>query len=323
MAGEAGVTEKTIRRDLDLFRSVGFPLEEEAGEFGRKTWRMRREPTGPPLAFSTDEAAALFLCRRLLEPLAGTLLWEAVQNALSKVRATLSPLALDYLSTLDRVLFSTTSGAHDYSARGETIDLLQVSIEDRKCVRLLYRSERSVEASWREVHPYGLVQHRGALYLVALDPAMERVKHYKVDRIEDAEDCPTPFRMPPGFALEHHLAPSFAVYQREGQESHVIVNFAADVARYVEESKWHDSQALVRQPDGSLVADFRLSSTEEIKHWVLSFGPKAVVLGPKSLRDQIAAELGEMQRLYDETPSKNLAHAPARDADLGQPSKGD
>jgi predicted DNA-binding transcriptional regulator YafY len=40
MADEAGVTVKTVRRDLDLFRAVGFPLEERVGAFGRKTWRV-------------------------------------------------------------------------------------------------------------------------------------------------------------------------------------------------------------------------------------------------------------------------------------------
>ena len=41
MAQEMGVNEKTIRRDLQVFRDVGFPLEEEVGDFGRKTWCLR------------------------------------------------------------------------------------------------------------------------------------------------------------------------------------------------------------------------------------------------------------------------------------------
>lgn len=40
MADESGVAAKTIRRDLDLFRSLGFDLEESVGEFGRKTWKI-------------------------------------------------------------------------------------------------------------------------------------------------------------------------------------------------------------------------------------------------------------------------------------------
>lgn len=299
MASEADVTDRTIRRDLDLFRGLGFPLEEESGDFGRKTWRMRRETTCPPLAFCLDEAAALFLCRRLLEPLSGTLLWDAVQSALGKVRATLSPHALEYLSKFDRVLFNTAPGAHDYSSRGEIIDSLQVAIEDRRCLWILYRSERSPESSRREVHPYGLIQHKGALYLVALDANADRVKHYKVDRIEDAEDCPTPFRVLPGFALKDHLAPTFGVYLTGGDATAVRIRFSPEVARYVEESRWHDSQNLVPQSDGGVIAEFTLTSLVEIRSWVSGFGSKAVVLEPEELRREIVEDLRRTLTLYE------------------------
>jgi len=38
----SGVSEKTIRRDLIFFKEVGFDISETVGEFGRKTWRVRR-----------------------------------------------------------------------------------------------------------------------------------------------------------------------------------------------------------------------------------------------------------------------------------------
>ena len=40
MAREHNVVERTIRRDLDLMRSVGLPLVESVGDYGRKTWRL-------------------------------------------------------------------------------------------------------------------------------------------------------------------------------------------------------------------------------------------------------------------------------------------
>ena len=67
MAQEMGVVQKTIRRDLDLFRSVGFPLEEVVGERGKKTWRMVHDFRQPPLSFTFEEAVALYLGRRFLE----------------------------------------------------------------------------------------------------------------------------------------------------------------------------------------------------------------------------------------------------------------
>jgi proteasome accessory factor B len=67
----------------------------------------------------------------------------------------------------------------------------------------------------------------------------------------------------------------------------------------VTEARWHPSQKLTAQRDGSLLAEFMLNSTEEIKSWVLSFGVHAVVLEPSTLRDEMRAEIQSMLGLYE------------------------
>lgn len=291
MVAELGVSDKTVRRDLDLFRRVGFPLEESVGEFGRKTWRIVAAGAQPPLSFCFDEAVALYLGRRLLDPLAGTAFGDAARRAAAKVRATLGRSALEYLDRFAGLFHPTSFGDHDYAPHAERIDGIQVAIEDGRVVRLRYRAEREATATDREVHPLGWIYHRKALYLIALDPEPGRVKHYKVDRVEAAEALDRPFRRPEGFDVEAHLASSFGVYQRDGAPTTVRVRFAPAAARYVQESRWPACQRLTPEPDGSVLAEFRLSSTEELKRWVLSFGAKAVVLEPESLRREIADEL--------------------------------
>jgi predicted DNA-binding transcriptional regulator YafY len=83
----------------------------------------------------------------------------------------------------------------------------------------------------------------------------------------------------------------------------VKIKFLPAAARYVLESQWHDSQKLTKQRDGSLLAEFHLSDTEEIKRWVYSFGSSAIVLEPESLRAQMAQELAATLRAYGEEPA--------------------
>ena len=187
MAADLGVTDKTIRRDLALFRGLGFPLEERVGEFGRKTWRIVGARDQPPLAFRYDEAIALYLGRRMLDPIAGTPFWEAAGNAFRKIRAVLGDGALAYIDRFSGLFHRTGVGLHDYASQSELIGDLLVAIEDGKQTRLRYRSEGMAEATDRVVHPYGLIDHRGALDLVALDPQDGKLKHDKVGRIEAAE----------------------------------------------------------------------------------------------------------------------------------------
>lgn len=135
-----------------------------------------------------------------------------------------------------------------------------------------------------------------------------KVLHFKVDRIEDATAGPFLFEPPADFDLQDHLAGSFGVFQGDGDLT-VRVRFLPRVAPYVLESKWHDSQQLSKQKDGSVLAEFHLSSTEEIKRWIMSFGQYAVVLEPELLRRELQQELQAMHLLYAEpsTPAAKNA----------------
>jgi len=312
MAEELGVVDKTVRRDLSLFRSVGFPLEESVGEFGRKTWRIA-VGTRPALSFTFDEAVALHLGRRLLAPLAGTAFGDAARRAADKIRATLGRPALEYLDLFAGFFHATAFGSHDYARRNDVIDAVLVAVEDGRAVRLLYRSERETAPSHREVHPCGLIYHAGALYLAALDPGQGRIKHYKVDRIEDAEALDRPSRRPAEFDATAHLASSFGVYHREGTPTKVRVRFAPAAARFVSESGWHASQRLTDLPDGGVLAEFRLSSTEALKRWVLGFGAKAEVVEPDWLRSEVAEELRATVAAYSSREPRPRGERAARD----------
>ena len=298
MAAEMEVSEKTIRRDLETFQTAGFPIREKVEEFGRKKWHVEADPSQPGLSFAFDEAIALYLGRHLLEPLAGTLFWEAAQRAFKKIRATLGKDALSYAERFAGMFHQTVVGVSDYSKKADLIDVLMVGIEDRKAVFLTYQSMQATEPVTYDVYPYGLTYHRGSLYLVGRAPRHDEIRHWKVNRMEDAEVTQVRFTIPDNFNLQEHLAKSFGVYHGSGN-AHVRVRFDAVVARYVEESNWHPSQKITRTKGGSLVAEFDLSDYEEIKRWILSFGQHAEVLEPAELRGEIFEELSVLLAVYD------------------------
>lgn len=294
---ELGVSEKTVRRDLETFVEVGFPLEEIRQEHGRKAWRLAPDRNQPGLSFAYDEALALYLGRRFLEPLAGTPFWNAAQQAFRKIRALVGEGALKYAENFGQFFHRTTVGASDYSKKADIIDALMVGIEDAKAVFLTYQSLQATEPVTYDVYPYGLVYHRGALYLVGYAPDHKAIRHWKVDRIENAEVTEFPFPRPKDFDLQEHLRGSFGVFQGKG-EVRVKVRFSPVVARYVCEGEWHATQTLSAQKDGSVVAEFELSNTEEIKRWILSFGQHAEVLEPEELRKSVLQEVEAIAHAY-------------------------
>ena len=294
---ELGVSEKTVRRDLEIFQKVGFPLCEKVGEHGRKAWLIQSTAGQPGLSFTFDEAIALYLGRHFLKPLAGTVFGQAAQRAFKKIRATLTPGALKYIERFAAVFHQTMVGVSDYSQKADLIDELMTGIEDRRAVFITYQSQQATEPVTYDIHPYGLIHHSGSLYLAGWAPDHEQVRHYKVDRIEAVELTNAPFQRRADFNLQDHLAKSFGIFHGDG-DLRAKIRFSSKVARYVREKTWHESQKLTPQPDGSLLAEFRLGSTEELKSWVLGFGKEAEVLEPESLREAIVAEVRKMLDSY-------------------------
>jgi predicted DNA-binding transcriptional regulator YafY len=310
MAAEQGVSEKTVRRDLETFQQVGFPLQEAVCEHGLKKWRIDPERNQPGLSFAFDEAIALYLARRLLEPLAGTPYWEAAQRAFKKIRSSLGEGALGYIERFGAVFYKTTFGQHDYGRKAEIIDRLTMAVEDRRAVFITYQSLRATEPVTYDLYPYGLVYHRGALYLVGWAVDHKEIRHWKMDRVEAVELTQIHFQRSEDFDLRRHLAGSFGVYHGKGDVC-IRVRFSKTVARYVLESKWHESQRLLPQKDGSLVAEFRLSDTEEVKSWILSFGQHAVVLAPERFANELRNEATEMLRAYSLAFSHDEQQSPS------------
>ena len=239
--------------------------------------------------------------RQFLEPLAGTPFWDGQQKVFSKIRGALGPSAINYLKKLAASLHATTVGASDYSKRSELIDRLMVAVEDHLVSLIVYQSDRSTEPVEQEVYPQGFVFHRGSLYLIAWSSRRGEIRTYKMDRIEDVHSTKLPAAVPQNFDLAEWLQHSFGVFRSGSTELQTIrIHFARDVARYVQESRWHGSQKLTPQPDGSLIAEFRLPDTQEIKRWIMSFGPNATVLAPKELIEEISNDLRRMLARYIE-----------------------
>jgi predicted DNA-binding transcriptional regulator YafY len=245
LAEEAGVCLKTIRRDLDAFRKAGFPLQEIVGDFGVKKWHLASSKPPAELKFTWEEAAALYLGRRLLDPLVGTIFWQAAWEAFRKIQAVLEPVPREYLDKFAKMFCQTTIGMHDYTTKSDLIDSLMQAIEDSRAVALTYKALQATEPVTYTVHPLGLAYHRGSLYLVGRTRRHEDICHWKVDRIDAVKLKDQRFERPDDFDLQEHLSKMFGVFQGDGEVC-VKIRFLPTVARYVGECSWHR----FRQPRG-------------------------------------------------------------------------
>ena len=71
----------------------------------------------------------------------------------------------------------------------------------------------------------------------------------------------------------------------------VRVRISPGWARWVAEKIWHESQKITKLANGGLEITFRVAGLDEVKRWILSFGPECQVLEPEKLRKLVQQEL--------------------------------
>jgi predicted DNA-binding transcriptional regulator YafY len=201
---------------------------------------------------------------------------------------------------------------------------------ERRVVQLVYRSGRATEPISRDVHPRGWIFHpkNSAVYLMAYAPDHGEDRLYKLDRVESAFVTDLRFPKREEFSPAEFLAGALGVYRghADGKPTTVRVRFHPSAARFVNEKRWHVSQTLRPQPDGSLIAEYRLTSLVEIKSWLLSWGRRVEVLAPPALITDLRTEAAALHEMYSPSAgtvvqaSQLASRRPAAQPD-GGPSK--
>jgi predicted DNA-binding transcriptional regulator YafY len=277
LARSEELSVKTIRRDMRMLQEEGIPIEETLGDRGMRLLRISAPLT--ELTFEYDELLSLYLGRRLLEPFAGTPLFEGIHSLFQKLEHRLFRESRSVLQELSDGFHQTKIGISDYSDRGQLITTVLEAVRNRIVLRLLYQKNAAPHPSAYLLHPYSLVHHHGALYLIAFEPAAN-------------------------FDPEEYLEQGFGIFSPSGRTCRVRIHFAAQVAATVAESRWHRSQEIEKHPDGSLTLELKLRNLEEVKTWVQSFGPLAKVLEPEELVDAIIRDLAAALQAY----TRNTEH---------------
>lgn len=174
LAGELGVTARTLRRDVDKLRSLGYPIHSSSGAEGG--YQMGAGADMPPLLLDDDEAVAVFVG---LQQIAGV--GEAPVRALAKMEQILPPRLAKRVAALRAVV--VTSGRGEVAVDARTLTLLAGACRDQESLRFRY-SDYGGKVSARRVEPHRLVATKGLWYLVGWDLDREAWRTFRVDRIE-------------------------------------------------------------------------------------------------------------------------------------------
>ncbi|RYB90412.1 WYL domain-containing protein [Nocardioides oleivorans] len=183
LAAQLGVGERTVRKDVERLRELGYPVEAVRGAAGG--YRFGDHGRLPPLLLEDDEAVAVAVALSTVSAVRG------IEDAGSRALAKLAHVLPDRLWRRVRALAESTDvGPADTGTNIEAppVDVglladLASAIRDREGLRVRYRPPGGEEERW-EADPYRLVSWQQRWYVVARLRPDGRWRALRVDWLE-------------------------------------------------------------------------------------------------------------------------------------------
>ncbi|WP_406265306.1 YafY family transcriptional regulator [Nocardia sp. NBC_00881] len=206
LAERLGVTDRTVRRDIDRLRELGYPVTATMGATGG--YRLKAGSALPPLLVENDEAVAIAVGLRAAAGSAVVGIEEASVRALAKLEQVLPVKLRRKVRVFGTALSAPTDNGPTVDP--EVLTTLAATVTNCERVRFAYRDGSGTE-SRRNAEPVGLVPVLRRWYLVGYDIDRDNWRAYRVDRIDQPQ--PTAARFTPR-ALPAADAAAYVVGQR-------------------------------------------------------------------------------------------------------------
>ena len=288
LAGRLGVTARTIRRDVERLRELGYPVAAFAGVDGG--YRLEAGRDLPPLLLDDEEAVAISVGLR--SAAGGTVagIEEASVRALAKLEQVLPTRLRRRVNALHTYTVPLTATVPTVDP--QTLTAITLACRDHERLRFRYRTHDGT-TSRRMAEPHRLVSAGRRWYLVAWDVDRADWRTYRVDRLDQPQPTGVRFaerQLPAGDAaafvaeairapfsthravvrlqapigvVKDRLPPSAGVLEPEGEDACVLTTAT-------------DSLEWLALFIGILGVDFEIVEPTELRHVIADIGDRFV-----------------------------------------------
>ncbi|KOV56285.1 helix-turn-helix transcriptional regulator, partial [Streptomyces sp. MMG1121] len=192
LAGRLEVTVRTVRRDIDRLRAIGYPVDSARGHAGG--YRLTSGTDLPPLLLDDDEAVAITVALRTTTGSGLSGIEEHALRALAKLEQVLPRRLRGQVTALQTSLAGITWEARGPRADPALLAALAVACRDHEIITFDYTTRHDTTGR-RRAEPCHLIASGPLWYLLAHDTDKNDWRLFRLDRITDP--LPTGRRVPP------------------------------------------------------------------------------------------------------------------------------
>ncbi|MGI5272593.1 helix-turn-helix transcriptional regulator [Nonomuraea sp. CA-218870] len=275
LAERLGVSGRTVRRDVERLRELGYQVDATAGVPG---YRLGAGGDLPPLLLDDEEAVAVAVGLRTAAQGSVAGIEETSVRALAKLERVLPSRLRHRVNALQSMTVPLTGGTAPVGA--DTLSAIAAACRDHESLRFGYESGDGT-SSERLVEPHRLVASGRRWYLVAFDPGRADWRVFRVDRLRLRTPNGPRFtpRRPPAEDLAAYISHkiSSAPYR---YRCRVTVRAPAQAVA----ARMGPSVAVVEPLDAeSCLLTSGANSLDELAFWMVSLGMAFEVHEPPEL----------------------------------------
>ncbi|MFE7843968.1 helix-turn-helix transcriptional regulator [Microbacterium sp. NPDC057407] len=228
LAGRLGVTERTVRRDVERLRDLGYRIESTPGAAGG--YRLEAGSAVPPLLLTDEEAVAMAIGLRVAASQRLVSGPETTITALAKLEQVLpAPLRRRVNALAESVQPAGINAGAAVSS--DVLGELALACRDHERVRFTYSSAAG-EVTRRRVEPHALAPADRHWYLLCWDVEKDDWRTFRVDRLTGVEHTRVLFEPRPLTAEEVEEFIFVArSWQRQAVEADAVMELDLDAMR--------------------------------------------------------------------------------------------
>lgn len=296
LAERFGCSRRNVYRDMAVLELAGIPVYHDPGHGDGGGYRIRSDWWFPSVGLTDKECLDLAVIARVAENRVIPLL-DDVCAVRDKLLGTLPAKQQDLIRSASDLFDILGLHLADHSHCQKVMTTIQTALLSGKQVKARYRSPHDKTEVVLRLQPRRVFLCRQAWYMAAHDNKARQTQLYRIARFQTVELLKDAITVQPQFSLREFLGNAWTVY-RGDRDWHVEIEFSPEAAELVAETRWHHTQELETNGDGSLRFRAIVSGLEEIKYWVLQWGPRAKVHKPLELKDAVAQLARDTSQLY-------------------------
>jgi predicted DNA-binding transcriptional regulator YafY len=180
LAERLDISERTLRRDIDRLRGLGYPIHADRGVDGG--YQLGTGARLPPLLVTSAEATAVAVGLRQAAGLPVTSIRDASVSALTKIADILGPEQRADVEAITSAVETPRQSVHGISL--DTLTALARASRDRERIRFEYRDANDTSTA-RYAEPHHVVPVGLRWYLLAWDLDRQDWRTFRLDRISE------------------------------------------------------------------------------------------------------------------------------------------